>query len=140
MVFLLIFHLHTDFLPCSYKPSVASVSPYIETLRQKTSFPLSDPRTSTPEGIAITSVAGRLESHQSSTQVIRPEIDPQQENNNERRNPSKVKPITELSRLAFDRYTLKEGNRIIRPATELSKMAMDLWLENNLSKGLKASL
>ena len=110
------------------KPDATILVPTISNLRRKTRSPVSTPRTSTPRGIAITSVADQLESRHSSLQAVGSLVAPSAEE------PSIVqilKPITELSRLALDRHALKKEN-LVRPLTELSRMGMDRWLNSTI--------
>jgi len=101
-------------------------------LRRQTRFAISQLRTSSPGGIATTSVADQLEAHQASSQALG-SLEP---NDIKRRAKSVLRPVTELSRLALDRNALKKDNRI-RPITELARLGMDRWLDAELSTANK---
>ena len=102
----------------------------IGNLRRKTLSPISCPRTSTPRGIAITSVADQLESRQSSLQVMGSSLDERNESNTIQVPPI-LRPVTELSRMALDRQALKKDN-LVRPLTELARLGMDRWLNSTV--------
>ena len=109
----------------------------IRNLRRKTRFAVTHPRTSTPEGIAITSVADKLDSHQTSTQVIGSQGNSLKIKDSKKKK-TILRPVTELSRLALDRHELKEDN-LVRPVTELARLGMDRWLDSAvLMKGEEA--
>eukprot|EP00797_Seminavis_robusta_P014526 Sro219_g090320.2 (891) ;mRNA; f:14041-16964 len=106
----------------------------LKNLRRKTLHSVVNPRTSIPQGIAVASVADKLESHHSSCQPVAT-VDTsttaprrQDEQRNER---AFLRPVTELSRLAQERHDLKQDNPI-RPVTELSRRGLDRWLESKL--------
>lgn len=105
----------------------------IDNLRQRTKPLITpNPRTSTPEPIAITSVADKLPSHLSAVQPVTGE---------ERMRVKRlVKPKTEVSRMGMDRWiagveTLGHisheymTNRL-QPATEVGSAGMDRFLED----------
>lgn len=104
-------------------------APSIDNLRRRTRAPIACPRTATPRGIAITSVADQLESRHSSLAPGSELIPSVQEE--ALGNVQILKPVTELSRLALDRHALKKDN-LVRPLTELARMGMDRWLNSTV--------
>jgi hypothetical protein len=114
------------------KSDMPSAGPNLDNLRRPTRFSVSNPRTTIPEGIAITSIADKLESHQHQTsansQPVAIDPTPVTEEVRKDKGPM-LRPVTELSRLALDRHALKEDNPI-RPVTELARLGMDRWLDS----------
>jgi hypothetical protein len=107
----------------------------IDNLRQRTKPLITpNPRTSTPEPIAITSVADKLPSHHSAVQPV----------TCEERKPiifkRLVKPKTEVSRMGMDRWiagvqTLGHVSheyvtKRLKPATEVGRAGMDRFPED----------
>ena len=102
----------------------------IRNLRRKSRFSISQPRTSTPDGIAITSVANKLDSHQLSIQEFGSQnLNPTFQGSKKKK--PILRPVTELSRLALDMYAIKEDN-LVRPVTELARLGMDRWLASEV--------
>lgn len=120
----------SELLSCREKSDSISIVPTIDNLRRKTRSPISCPRTSTPRGIAITSVADQLESHHSSLQVAGSDVT-QSGQEPLSHGVHILKPVTELSRLALDRQALKKET-LVRPLTELARLGMDRWLNSTV--------
>jgi len=115
----------------SEKAEAASkISPInIDNLRRETRRSVSNPRTSIPEVVAITSVADKFESHYTSTQVLGPGSG--SSNSGTTSKQAFLKPMTELSRLALGRHTLKKDG-LVRPITRLARLGMEKWLDSSL--------
>lgn len=86
-----------------------------------------------PGGVKITSVADRLGAHVSSTRPVAVETSSSDDlpESTAKENQVIVRPVTELSRRALDRYTEKHS-KLVKPVTELSRLAMDRWLETHV--------
>jgi hypothetical protein len=116
------------------KSEMPSAVPNLDNLRRPTRFFVSDPRTTMPEGIAITSIADKLESHQHQTltlcQPVVIDPSPAPEEIRKDKGPM-LRPVTELSRLALDRHALK-ADIPVRPVTELARLGMDRWLDSKI--------
>jgi hypothetical protein len=105
----------------------------IDNLRQRTKpLIIPNPRTSTPEPIAITSVADKLPSHHSAVQPATCE--------EQKRVKRLVKPKTEVSRMGMDRWiagvqTLDHVSheyvtKRLKSATEVGRAGIDRFLED----------
>jgi hypothetical protein len=116
------------------KSDMPSAGPNLDNLRRPTRFAVSNPRTSMPEGIVITSIADKLESHQhhnfASSQHVVSDPSPSPKEIRKDKGPM-LRPVTELSRLALDRHGLK-AETPIRPVTELARLGMDRWLDSKI--------
>jgi hypothetical protein len=105
----------------------------IENLRQRTKPLITpNPRTSTPEPIAITSVADKLPSHHSAVKPATGE---------ERKRVKRLlKPMTEVSRMGMDRWIAgmvtwghvshEYVTKRSKPAPEVGRAGMDRSLED----------
>ena len=111
---------------------LTSAPPNLDNLRQTTRFSVSNPRTSMSEGMAIASIADKLESRRTSGSSAPVTMDPVPAPKEFRRDRNTImRPVTELSRLALDRHSLKEDNPI-RPVTELARLGLDRWLDSKV--------